>query len=50
MAQKQLYNAPQIECIQIDNEISLTLDSTPPIPPEESMNKSEYNDNNPFKA
>ena len=49
---KQKYKTPKIECIVLDNEISLTLDSTPPIGPgdETVRNTPEYLNNDPFKA
>lgn len=44
------YCSPTIDCIVIDNEISLTLDSAPPIGPLEGMNKTpEAFHNNPFQ-
>ncbi len=39
------YIKPRIEIIFLDNEISLALESTPPIGPEEGYN---FNSNNPF--
>jgi hypothetical protein len=44
------YNAPQLERIIIDNEISLALESTPPMGPNETMliKDSQTNCQNPF--
>ncbi|MEI6555207.1 MAG: hypothetical protein WCL70_06435 [Paludibacter sp.] len=51
MAQKQMYIAPQIERIELDNEIALTLDSQPPKAPGEAhLNAPEYFNNDPFKT
>jgi len=49
---KHTYNSPQIERIELDTEISLTLDSTPPVGPggETGMNTPEYFNNDPFKG
>jgi len=47
---KRLYCAPQIEQIKLDNEISLALESDPPIVPGETQLKMpEYFNNDPFK-
>jgi len=47
---KKTYFPPQIEHIILDNEISLILESTPPVGPFESINsKPDYLNNNPFK-
>ena len=53
--QKQTYSTPQITNIQLDNEISLTLDSTTPAPgPGEpgyiGRLSPEYFNNDPFKT
>ena len=51
MAQKQMYIAPQIERIELDNEIALQLESTPPKAPGEAhLNAPEYFNNDPFKT
>lgn len=44
------YITPDIEWIQLDNEISLALESTPPVNPYETNNvmPTEYNFNNPL--
>ena len=44
--EKKKYIAPRIEWIQLDNEISLALESSPPAGPSESFN---FNIENPFK-
>ena len=51
VAKKRTYTAPNIERIKLDNEISLALESTPPIGPGwESKNAPEYFNNDPFKT
>ena len=48
---KLTYFSPQIERIKLDNEISLALESTPPLGPGETMNSvPEYFNNDPFKS
>ena len=48
---KQAYFAPQIERIELDNEIALQLESTPPKAPGEAhLNAPEYFNNDPFKT
>jgi hypothetical protein len=48
---KRTYYPPLIEQIELDNEISLVLESVPPAGPYESLNKSpEYFNNDPFQA
>ena len=51
MENKNHYTAPLIERIVLDNEISLTLDSTPPVGPGEGASNKvpEYFNNDPFK-
>jgi hypothetical protein len=39
------YKAPRIDWIPLDNEISLALESSPPIGPSETLNSIQ----NPFK-
>jgi len=47
---KKIYFSPQIDCVKLDNEISLALESTPPIGPDEVMNKiPDYFNNDPFR-
>jgi len=52
MKKKQIYIVPQVDRIELDNEIALQLESavTPPKAPGESMNAPEYFNNDPFKA
>lgn len=48
---KQKYNIPQIERIVLDNEISLQLESNPPLGPEEiAIITPEYMNNNPISS
>ena len=47
---KRMYNSPEIVCIELDNEIALQLESTPPpAPGEAKLNTPEYFINDPFK-
>ena len=48
---KKTYSTPELICIQLDNEISLALESNPPFGPEETLNTRiiENNINNVFK-
>ena len=46
---KREYIAPTIELIQLDNEISLALESDPAIGPGETKLAPEYFNNDPFK-
>jgi hypothetical protein len=52
LLQKRTYSTPNIECVKLDNEISLALESTPPTGPFESNNTNapEYFNNDPFKG
>ena len=48
---KKQYSIPQIESIELDNEIALQLESTPPkAPGEANLQAPEYFSNNPFKS
>ncbi|MEI6753454.1 MAG: hypothetical protein WCK78_09815 [Paludibacter sp.] len=48
---KKQYFVPQIERIELDNEIALTLDSAPPKAPGEAhLDAPEYFYNDPFKT
>ena len=49
--EKRIYAAPKMEQVKLDNDISLTLDSTtPPEGPGEGITKApEYFNNDPFK-
>ena len=45
------YSAPMIERIELDNEIALQLESTPPKAPGEAhLQVPEYFSNDPFKS
>jgi len=47
----QIYETPKVERIELDNEIALQLESTPPkAPGEAKLNAPEYFSNDPFKA
>jgi len=51
IVEKRRYNSPKIVCIQLDNEISLALESSPPIGPSEgALMRPDNINNNPFKA
>jgi hypothetical protein len=45
IAKKQMYNSPAIVCVELDNEISLALESSPPLGPDETLSSVQ----NPFK-
>ena len=47
--EKRTYITPAVECVKLDNEISLALESAPPAGPFET-NASEYKNGDPFKA
>ncbi|NDP20394.1 MAG: hypothetical protein GZ091_04855 [Paludibacter sp.] len=45
----RIYVTPKIEMVKLDNEISLQLESTPPVGPDElSINNQDHFSNNPF--
>jgi hypothetical protein len=48
---KRTYNNPEIVCVELDNDISLALQSAPPIGPDETNNalRPEYFNTNPIK-
>jgi len=49
---KREYKAPKVECVKLDNEISLVLESSdPPVPGNETQNTNtpEYFNNDPLK-
>ena len=51
METKNVYTAPLVERIELDNEIALQLESTPPKAPGEAQLKApEYFSNDPFKS
>ena len=49
---KRVYISPEIQLIELDNEISLQLASEPPVPSngDEVYNKPEYFNNDPYKV
>jgi len=48
---KQTYIVPQVERIELDNEIALQLESTPPkAPGEANLQAPEYFSNDPFRT
>ena len=50
MIEKKKYSSPQIESIQLDNDISLTLDSNPPTGNGENQTSLMWNiQNDPYK-
>jgi hypothetical protein len=50
--QKRKYTEPRLEQIRLDNEISLALESAPPVGPFESANSNipDFFNNDPFKT
>ncbi|MEI6751569.1 MAG: hypothetical protein WCK78_00230 [Paludibacter sp.] len=47
----QAYVSPSVERIELDNEIALQLESTPPkAPGEANLHAPEYFNNDPFKG
>ena len=51
MTEKRMYNTPEIVCVELDNEIALALESTPPEGPGDGASLApEYMNNDPFKA
>jgi hypothetical protein len=48
---KRKYISPAIERVNLDNDISLVLESAPPFGPDEiSLNAPDYFNNDPFKT
>lgn len=45
---KITYTTPKIECVKLDNEISLALESSPPEGPDETRLLYDFN-NDPYK-
>jgi hypothetical protein len=49
--EKGFYISPDVACVKLDNEISLSLESAPPAGPDEGMNNAPgYFNNDPFKT
>jgi hypothetical protein len=49
--EKRTYIVPALKQIQLDNEISLALESNPPFGPDETMNKApQYFSVEPYKS
>lgn len=48
--EKKQYKAPRIEFIELDNEISLALESAPPVGPSETVLTPDYIKNDPFRS
>jgi len=49
--QKRTYIVPKVKRIELDNEIALQLESTPPkAPGEANLQAPEYFSNDPFKV
>ena len=48
---KREYTVPKVECVKLDNEISLVLESNPPVSGKETQNTNtpEYFKNDPLK-
>lgn len=46
IVEKRIYSIPEIVCVELDNAISLALESNPPLGPEETYNsvQSPFND------
>lgn len=47
---KRIYISPEIVSIELDNDISLALESNPPLGPEESMNHYDNFNSDPLKT
>jgi len=50
--EKKKYLSPLVELIVLDNEISLALESTPPVGPDEgnNLNSPDFLNQNPMKS
>ena len=46
---KKKYTTPELQCIKLDNAISLQLESDPASGPNESMDLRSHFDNSPFQ-
>jgi len=47
--EKRTYNTPQLELVKLDNDISLILESEPPVGPDEALSSPQFFNNDPFK-
>ncbi len=48
---KRTYNSPEVVCIELDNEITLAIESAPPYGPDEgALLSPQYLNNDPFKS
>ncbi len=51
ITERLIYNRPEIVYVELDNEISLALESLPPAcPDEEYLKIPDYFNNDPFKS
>ena len=51
ITKKRIYIIPQIEKVKLDSDISLALESSPPVGPNELTSLApEYFNNNPLKT
>lgn len=51
ITEKRMYKRPEIVCVELDNEITLALESSPPEGPGEGASLApEYMNNDPFKG
>lgn len=48
--EKRIYKHPEIVCVELDNDISLALQSSPPIGPSETNLLPDYLQSEPFKS
>jgi hypothetical protein len=48
--EKRVYTRPQLECVKLDSEISLALESPPVGPDEVGLMSPAYFNNDPFKT
>lgn len=46
VTEKRIYISPEIVCVELDNEISLALESSPPVGPDEGYLKTQECFNN----
>jgi len=51
ISERRIYYRSEIVCVELDNEISLALESAPPVGPGETYNSSpDYYYNDPLKC